>query len=95
MKRIVLTVVLIAFLTLTTFAVWQHGFLGIFAYQFQNLAGIQVFVDLVIASSIFLVWMWKDAKAAGRSPWPWLILTLTIGSFGPLIYLLLYKSARD
>ena len=95
MKRIVLAVVLIAFLALTAVAVWQHGFLGIFAYQFQNFAGIQVLVDLVIAASLFLVWMWKDAKAAGRNPWPWVLLTLATGSIGPLIYLLFYKSARD
>ena len=43
---------------------------------------------LVIALGLFLVWMWRDAKAAGRNPWPWLVLTLVAGSIGPLIYLL-------
>ncbi len=95
MKRIVLTTVLMTFLLLTVAAVWQHGFVGIFAYQLQNLAGIQVLVDLVIAAGLFLVWMWQDAKTAGRNPWPWLVLTLAIGSIAPLVYLLLYKSARD
>lgn len=95
MKRIVLTIVLIAFLALTASAVWQHGYLGIFTSQFETLAGMQVLVDLVIAVSLFLVWMWQDAKAAGRNPWPWLLLTLVSGSIGPLVYLLLYKSARD
>lgn len=95
MKRIVLTIVLIAFLALTASAVWQHGYLGIFTSQFETLAGMQVRVDLVIAVSLFLVWMWQDAKAAGRNPWPWLLLTLVSGSIGPLVYLLLYKSARD
>lgn len=95
MKRIILSVVLLAFLGLTVAAAWQHGYLGVFAYQFQNLAGIQVLVDLVIALVIFLVWMWQDAKAAGRNPWPWLLLTLVTGSIGALVYLLLYKSARD
>ena len=95
MKRIVLSVVLIAFLALTAAAVWQQGYLGIFTSQFETLGGIQVLVDLVIAAGLFLVWMWQDAKAAGRNPWPWLLLTLIVGSIGPLIYLLLYKSARD
>ncbi len=95
MKRIVLLIILIAFLALTTIAVWQHGYLGIFVQQFQNFAGIQVLVDLVIALSIFLVWMWKDAKSAGRNPWPWLFLTLATGSIGALIYLLVYKSTRE
>jgi hypothetical protein len=95
MRRIVLAVVLIAFLALTAAAAWQQGYLGVFASQFETLGGIQVLVDLGIAASLFLVWMWQDAKAAGRNPWPWLLLTLVAGSIGPLVYLLLYKSARD
>lgn len=51
-------------------------------------------VDLVIALGLFLAWMWKDAKAAGRNPWPWLLLTLATGSIGALVYLLAYKSDR-
>jgi hypothetical protein len=95
MRRIVLIVTLIAFLVLTTIAVLQHGFLGIFTQQFQSFGGVQVLVDLVIALSIFLVWMWNDAKIAGRNPLPWLLLTLATGSIGALIYLLVYKSARE
>lgn len=95
MKRFVLTVVLISFLALTAAAAWQHGYVGVFAYQLQNLAGIQVLVDLVIALTIFLVWMWQDAKAARRNPWPWLLLTLATGSIGAMVYLFAYKSARD
>lgn len=94
MRRIILVVVLIAFLALTVVAAWQHGYVGVFAFQFQNLAGIQVLLDLVIALSIFLVWMWQDAKNAGRNPWPWLLLTLVTGSIGALAYLLVYKSSR-
>lgn len=95
MRRIVLAVGLIAFLTLTAVAVLQHGYIGIFAHQFQNSAGIQVLADLVIALTLFLVWLWQDAKAAGRNPWPWVLLTLVTGSIGALVYVLLYKSARD
>ncbi|NJN97377.1 MAG: DUF2834 domain-containing protein [Anaerolineales bacterium] len=95
MRRIVLIITLIAFLALTVITVWQHGYLGIFEHEFQSLAGIQVLVDLIIALSIFLVWMWNDAKSAGRNPLPWLLLTLATGSIGALIYLLVYKSARE
>jgi hypothetical protein len=88
-KRLILVLTLTAFLALTGVALWQHGFLGIFAPLFQSSAGLQVFFDLVIALSLFLVWMWRDAKAAGRNPWPWIVLTLAVGSIGPLIYLLI------
>jgi hypothetical protein len=95
MRRIVLIVTLIAFLVLTTLAVLQHGYAGIFMQQFQSYGGAQVLVDLVIALALFLVWMWNDAKAAGRNPLPWVLLTLALGSIGALIYLLVYKSARE
>jgi hypothetical protein len=92
MSRAVLMIVLVAFGALTAVAVAQHGVLGIFAWQLQNTAGLQVLVDLVIALSLFLVWMWDDARRTGRNPWPWLVLTLAAGAFGPLLYLLTRRS---
>ena len=92
MRRIALIVTLIAFLVLTTLAVLQHGYVSIFTQQFQSFGGLQVLIDLGIALSLFLVWMWNDAKTAGRNPLPWLVLILATGSIGALIYLLIYKS---
>ena len=67
--------------------------LGIFEPHFKSFGGAQVFVDLVIALTLVLVWMWRDAKASGRNIWPWIALTLATGSFGPLFYLLTRKPA--
>ena len=86
MKKMVLWITLILFSLITLFAVMEYGVVGIIQYQLANWAGVQVLVDLIIALAFFLVWMWQDAKKRGISPWPWLILTLLIGSFGPLIY---------
>jgi hypothetical protein len=88
MSRNVLIAILTPFLGLTAVALWQHGYWGIFQPHFESTAGAQVLVDLGIALTLFLAWMWKDAKATGRNPWPWLGLTLTTGSIGPLVYLL-------
>jgi hypothetical protein len=88
MARIALVVTLIGFGVLTGLALWHHGYWGILEPHFKTFGAAQVFVDLVIALSLFLVWMWRDARASGRSPWPWLALTLAAGSFGPLFYLL-------
>jgi hypothetical protein len=87
MKTLLLAV-LAAFSVLTALAVWTHGLWGIFEPLLTTLAGAQVLVDLVIALGLFLVWMWRDARRLNRNPWPWLLLTLAAGSFGPLLYLL-------
>lgn len=87
MNRILLSLVLVAFGALTTVAVARHGYLGLLTPQFQSLATLQVFLDLVIALALCSVWLWRDARSRGRNPWPWLALTLVAGSFGPLGYL--------
>lgn len=88
MFRTVIGVILALFGALTAVALLQHGFWGILQPHFQSTAGAQVFADLVIALSLAMMWMWRDAKSTGRNPWPWLAATLALGSFGPLLYLL-------
>jgi hypothetical protein len=91
MQRSLLTLVL--FGALSAVALWQHGYWGLFAPAFQSLAAGQVLADLVVALTLVMAWMWHDAKATGRNVWPWIVATLTLGSFGPLVYLLTRKSA--
>ena len=91
MPRTLVALALPAFLVLSALAVCQHGYWGIVAPQLASLAGAQVLVDLTIALSLFCVWMWRDARAAGRNPWPWLAVTLVAGSIGALGYLLLRR----
>jgi hypothetical protein len=42
----------------------------------------------VIALLLLLTFLVPHAREAGRNPWPWVALTLLLGSFGPLSYLL-------
>jgi hypothetical protein len=91
MQRLLLSVTLVLFGALSAVALEQHGFWGIIAPHFRSTGAGQVFADLVIALTLAMVWMWHDAKAMGRTAWPWIILTLATGSFGPLIYLLTRK----
>jgi len=88
MSRILLVVTLVLFGALTAVTVWHHGYRGIFETMFQSWAGVQVLVDLVITLVLVLVWMWRDAKAMQRKVWPYVLITLTAGVFGPLLYLL-------
>ena len=89
MQRTLISTVLVLFGALTAAALWRHGFWGIVAPHFQSLGAGQVFSDLVIALTLAMIWMWQDARAHGRNPWPWIVATLVAGSFGPLVYLLM------
>lgn len=91
MHRVLIAVTLVLFGALTVVALYEHGYWGIIAPHFQSTGAGQVFADLVIALVMVLVWIWRDARAAGRNPWPWIVATLALGSFGPLVYLLTRK----
>ncbi|MCB1050365.1 MAG: DUF2834 domain-containing protein [Acidobacteria bacterium] len=95
MKRGQLWIILVLFGALSGVALWQHGYWGILAPHFQSFGGGQVLADLVIALSLVMTWLWRDARAQGRKPWPWLIATLLLGSFGPLIYLLTRRTTNQ
>lgn len=96
MTRTILLIVILAFGALSGLALEQHGYWGIIAYHLPSSAGWQVGADLVIACSLAMIWMFNDARKTGRTVWPYLALTLVLGSFGPLTYLLLrdWKAAR-
>ena len=86
--RLLLFVVITAFGALSTLALVEHGYWGIIAYHLPSSAGWQVGADLVIACSLAIIWMIRDARRSGRNPWPYVLITLPFGSFGPLLYLL-------
>ena len=81
--------VAIAFGILTAVALAEVGYFGIFEPHFQSWGPAQVFFDLVIVAVLGCIWMIRDARTRGRTVWPFLLLTLTGGSFGILFYLIL------
>lgn len=93
MQRAILWIVLIGFTALTAMAVWQHGYWGVISSNFQDWAALQVFADLTIALSLSLFWLWHDARQHGRQFWGWAMITLFLGAFGPLLYLITRKES--
>lgn len=89
-QRILAIVLLIPFTLLSLYAVLDVGYMGIFEHALENSAGWQLLADLAISLILVFSWLIPEALRAGRNPWPWLILTLMIGSFAPLLYLTLY-----
>lgn len=90
-----LAAVLTAFGALTGLALYEHGYWGIFEFHFPASAGWQVLTDLVIVCGLAMLWMIQNARATGRTVWPYLLLTLTGGAFGPLLYLFVGSLRRD
>jgi hypothetical protein len=87
-KQIGLGIILVDFIALNAWVVYQFGYIGFFEAMFENIATIAVFVDLTIALSLIAYWMWQDARKEGRAFLPYFLLTLTFGSVGPLLYLI-------
>lgn len=86
--KALLAVLTAAFTTFTLFVISRTGFVGFFEQLLSTPAGWQTLADVTIALSLVLAWMWTDAKREGRSFWPWVPVTLLLGSIGPLLYLL-------
>lgn len=87
-----LVMVLLVALTIVTFlAVRDFGYVGIVQYGLFNFATMQIFLDLVITLVLFLFIIHQDTKERNTSFWPWLVITLIFGTYGPLLYLLFRK----
>jgi len=88
-RLITLIAVIIVFGTITVMALMNGGIAGIVVPHFQSWGAGQVLADLVISLLICLFFIAKDAPARGLPFWPFLVLTLALGSFGPLAYLVM------
>ena len=89
LPRTLLLLVFAAFSVYSAIVVYDVGYVGILRSHLSNAGGIQVLCDLTVSLSLVCIWIARDARARGRSPWPYLVATLFLGSIGPLLYLLL------
>lgn len=87
--RTVLILVLAAFGAFSMYVMWEVGYLGIWRAGLSSPGAAQVLLDLVVMSFIALGFIVRDARRTGRTVWPFALITLAAGSFGPLLYLLL------
>ena len=90
-KEIVLWLVLADFVALTVYVVAQAGFTAFVPAAIeiaQSPWGLQLLVDFGIAIALILAWMVTDARARGVAAWPYVLLTLCLGTIGPLAYLI-------
>jgi len=86
--RTLLLLVTAAFSLFTAAIVARTGLLGFYQQLLASPAAWQTLVDITIALGLVLAWMFQDARRSGRAFWPWVPVTLLLGSLGPLLYLL-------
>jgi hypothetical protein len=91
-RRTLAIILLVPFSILSLYAVYEVGYVGIFDYHRHSPAGWQVFADLVIACVLISTWLIPEAQRNARNPWPYVALTVFLGSIGPLLYLSLSPS---
>lgn len=91
MKRLLLAALLVDFVALTVYALFAAGFSGMVDFFASgNLWTYQLTADFLIALGISVAWMIGDARKRGVSWLPYLILTLCLGSIGPLSYAVIH-----
>ena len=86
LKKIGLTLLLLDFAALTAWALFTGSTPELMTQLFSNPWGIQIAIDLCIAASFGIAWMWKDAKARGINPLPWALAVIPTGSLALLAY---------
>src|SRR5262245_6496359 len=87
-KQWLLAFVLFGFSVLNVYVMSQYGVGDVVALLTANAVTVLALVDLTISLSLIVVWMWNDAKDRGISALPYAVVTMFLGSIGPLIYLL-------
>ena len=83
--------------TLTLYPLLTLGFRGLFGAVVSSAWSIQIFVDLLFAASIALVFAAPRARKLGIDPLRWGVLTITMGSIGLFAYTarILYVQSRS
>lgn len=87
--RPALILVFAAFGAYSLYVLAELGYVGLWQACMANIGTWQLLLDFLILTGLALAWMAGDARRSGRRFWRYALITLTTGSFGPLLYLLL------
>ncbi len=96
-KEIVLWLVLADFVALTAYTIFTESYLAFIPFAAEmatgSFWGLQLLVDFVLAVAIGLGFVFFDARRRNLTAWPFVVLTLTLGSIGLLGYLVYRERA--
>jgi hypothetical protein len=75
----------VGFAALNAYCFYTLATAGFIQAALANAATVGVFIDLLIALTMVALWMVRDAAQRGATVVPYLLLTLFLGSMGPLL----------
>jgi len=87
-KQLALTAALIVLLAMDAYSVYLYGSIGFFRMVVANFAGVTALIDLVIALVLIVTWMGDNARERNVTALPYIVLTVMLGSVGPMVYLI-------
>lgn len=96
MQRIrpVILVVAVLFTVYSTMVAVDHGYTGFLSLALREPWGMQILVDLCISLTMVTSLLVIDARRRKQAAWPWVLVTVLLGSIGPLWYLALRKPMK-
>jgi hypothetical protein len=94
LKRFVPMALLVGFSALTAGVVIHDGFTEWLRLALTRPSAGLLLVDLSIALSLVMGWMIKDARARKATLWPYAVLTVLLGSVGPLAYIVVRSASN-
>jgi Terpene cyclase DEP1 len=83
--------VAVLFTAYSTLVVAEHGYTGFLHLAWREPWAMQMLLDLTIALTIVSSLLVVDARRRKQVAWPWVVVTLFLGSVGPLWYLVLRR----
>jgi hypothetical protein len=87
-NRALVAAVLAFFLALTARTLTRYSYLEFVQAVTANPVVTTLSVELVIGLALVFVWIHRDARKAGITPWPYIAIGASLGVAGPLLYLL-------
>jgi len=87
-ERLFVAALLVDFVALNIYAFATAGLDGLWTFLSEmGPWGWVLSADVVLALSMCMYWMWRDARRRGASSTLEMVLTPLTGSVGPLLYL--------
>jgi hypothetical protein len=83
---VIAAAILAVFGAFSTWVVATEGYLGFLALAGREWWALQMLIDLVVALMFAAGWMIADARKRQIAAWPYLVVTVFLGSIGILAY---------